>query len=753
MLKFGGLSFIRVSMLKFGGLSFIRLTHTARRVLGVFTITCAVCGAPLGATASAAAARNSGYFVTFVARACPAYTDIFANRARNNILESLKDLGPNTQYGTSGRLVNPVDEGKPPQDLCRPLTGWQFTLGRSYRSRAVTGPWGSLSIATSVFQHAIVTRRFTPLLDQNAVQIGHDEIAGATTIELTGEERQQASATNRLWAQGGTPQDPVLAGTFPGPLYGFGALRCATDNLNGDNVEYIYFPAGVTHVFCYALYVSPSPTAGLITIKKQLTGAPVGDNPAFPFRGNISYDPNGFQLRSGQAIDFYRAGGATWSVTEGAVAGYQLTSVLCTAKTSAGTPGQSAATVVGGTASIALLAGEHVTCVYSNRYVPPAGGLELRKVTRDGTGRFTFEITPTSGGESRTVHAATTEPNVPVDAEPSLLTLAPGSYSVLERPTSSPDGHWRLAEVDCNGSVRSTTAPVQVSIQSGRNTTCTFTNAFAPTGSISLAKITSGATGRATFLITPSSGPGDQYLQHATTTEPGVAANALPNTAADATNHVPPGHYTIVEELPSSDLTSSWTLVSVLCNGVPVPFDEGVVDLTLTPGQPHQRCVFEDAFSAAPAPPVPPAIVPNPPAPPPVYELAELVLAKRASPTALTQGQVVTYRITARNLGPEPAESVELVDQPPGRGVVVGVHTPSGRCAVSSRIVCQLGTLRPGAQSIVTVQLRPSSPGLFTNRAVVGTATSERTLVDNVALATVRVLAPAPQAPPAPGLG
>jgi hypothetical protein len=41
---------------------------------------------------------SNTYQVTFVARQCPNYTDIMANRARNNIQESLRDLGKNTLY-------------------------------------------------------------------------------------------------------------------------------------------------------------------------------------------------------------------------------------------------------------------------------------------------------------------------------------------------------------------------------------------------------------------------------------------------------------------------------------------------------------------------------------------------------------------------------------------------------------------------------------------------------------------------------
>ena len=338
--------------------------HRVARVAGLVAVVCALCGGLLGIAVSSASAQGSGYFVTFVARSCPAYSDIFANKARNDILESLEDLGPDTQYGDSGQLVNPTAEGIAPQNVCKPLVGWEFTLGTGYESHAVTGPWGSLSIVTNPFPRApIVTRALTPLLDQNGLPVGKQQLAGAVTIELTPQERAQANQASQLWAQGGTPSDPVLAAKFPGPEYAFAALRCATDNLNGDNVEYLFFPAGVKHGFWYELLVNPAPTSGLITIQKRVTDAPAGEHPAFPFSGNISYDPNGFQLSDGWSVDFYRAGGSTWDVTEGAVAGYQLASLTCTAASATGGAGASTADVSSSSASIHLVAGEHETCV------------------------------------------------------------------------------------------------------------------------------------------------------------------------------------------------------------------------------------------------------------------------------------------------------------------------------------------------------------------------------------------------------
>ena len=164
----------------------------------------------------AARADGSGYYVTFVARSCPTYTDIFANKARNDIQESLKDLGPDSPYNTVSTLVNPVTESLAPQNVCSSLPDWRFTLGTGYQSRAVTGPWGSLSKVTDPFSSSIVTQDSTPLYDQHHAPIGSQQIAGATTIELTDAERQQASSPSQLWAQGGTPDRPGPGSDLPG---------------------------------------------------------------------------------------------------------------------------------------------------------------------------------------------------------------------------------------------------------------------------------------------------------------------------------------------------------------------------------------------------------------------------------------------------------------------------------------------------------------------------------------------------------
>ncbi len=714
-------------------------------VLALCTTLSALAVGP--ALARAAGSDGSGYYVTFVARWCHSYSDIFANRARNDIVESLEDLGPDTQYGNSGALINPAYEQEAPQNRCVPLPHWQFTLGTGYQSRAVTGVWGSLSKVTGAFPTSIVTQDSTPLLDDDAKPVSGQRLAGATTIELTDAERSQASQAAQLWAQGGTPADPVLAQQFPGPEFGFGTLRCATDNLNGDNVEYIFFPQGVHHVFCYAFYVKPPPTTGIITIKKQVVGAPAGTQTAFPFSGTISFNPDGFQLSNGGSLDFYRAGGSTWTVTEGAVAGYRLESIGCRAVTEAGTPGQSLSDVSGSTVSIDLVALEHVTCLFTNQYVPPSGGLTIQKVTSGAVGTFRYVVTPASGGGGvHRVSATTQEQDVPVDAEPSLLTLAPGTYTIRELSPQPAGGTWRLHSVVCNGLRLPTNATVKVVIRSGSEISCLFTNVFTPKGSISVAKITHGATGKVGFLITPVTGPPAQYLQTAITTTQGVAAAATPDTSADATDQIPLGAYRIAEQAPVSTAEGSWSLTDVTCNGEIVPFDQGTATVDLTAAAPDTHCVFSDAFSPVtpPEPPAPPGPTPDPGDP-----YADLAVTKTAAAPTVESGQVASFHITVSNRGPDDAESVELIDQPRSPATVVSVHTDTGSCRTGSPIVCELGTLKPGAKVQITVGLRLTMPPVtFTNRAVVGSATYDPNMRNNAAAASVDVVAPA-----APGRG
>ena len=414
------------------------------------------------ATAPVASATfRSHLYLTLVARACPTYQSITANLLRNNIMESLQDLGADSAYYGFGDPVRPTVEDDF-QNTCTPLPGWEFSLGPGYQTKAVSGYWGALSIVTGETRAPVETLPSVPLLNSAGRPSG-GSIDGAVTIELNKQEEDLVEEADRLWVQGGTPSDPILSARYPN-VYGFGALRCAIDNVNGDNVEWIGYPAGFyRHVFCYAYYVKLPPAAGKIVIRKKVVGGDTGAPETFSFGGNVSYNPGGrFALTvappaTEAQLSFTRehveAGGTPWHVNENVPASWKLKAIKCSSES-----GKSETTVnlAAQEASITVLAPDDtVTCTYEDEFVPPPGSLAVRKVSIGGTGRFGFRIQrakPTLKDVAK-FFANTLEEGVAVDGQGSPFELAPADYRVDE--TSSPTGDrgtWVETAAGCDNS-------------------------------------------------------------------------------------------------------------------------------------------------------------------------------------------------------------------------------------------------------------------------------------------------------------
>jgi len=124
-------------------------------------------------------------------------------------------------------------------------------------------------------------------------------------------------------------------------------------------------------------------------------------------------------------------------------------------------------------------------------------------------------------------------------------------------------------------------------------------------------------------------------------------------------------------------------------------------------------------------------------------------VTKHASTPVATIGSIVAFQITVTNHGPDHASRVMLHDQLFGSASLVSIHTTAGRCSASLPVACDLGTLRPGASAHITVRLRVTAASRFRDRAVVGTATDDPNLANNVASALVRLTRPT--APPFTG--
>ena len=309
---------------------------------------------------AAATVSPRPYTVTLAARTCPTYTDIIANRSRNNIQESLENLGPNTNY-TSGEVVNPAKEAAPPQDNCSPLTGWNFQWGTGYTGKSPA----TADLSTVKGPNAIATTvASVPELDAAGNDTGR-VLDGAVTYTLTEDQVTRASK-GQLWIQGGTKALPLGDGTIS-----FGALRCATDNFNGDNVEYLRFPKDARHAFCFAYYVAQPPEPVSITVRKQLTERSPGGT-TFEFTGDTSFIPGGtFTLRPAKAggsadITFVRAADVAWTVGEKVPDGWKLESLECSA------PASGRQVLVEGSTFVANLAeGDQIVCTYTNDLGPP----------------------------------------------------------------------------------------------------------------------------------------------------------------------------------------------------------------------------------------------------------------------------------------------------------------------------------------------------------------------------------------------
>jgi uncharacterized protein DUF11 len=706
-------------------------------LLGVAALL-AICSATASARVAADEPDGTGtdLFVTFAARECASYKDIRANLARNNIMESLEDLGEDSLY-KSGQQVNPVTEALG-QPKCKPIDGWKFTLGSGIEERAVTGPWGALSIVTNPFATSIVTESPSELRGFRGRRVGEVALHGVATIEL-GDDEAALARQGALWVQGGTPTDPVLFGEpqFDGK-YGFGALRCALDDVNGDNVEWIGFPEGGTHVFCYAYYVTPPPSSGKIVIRKEVRGAGI-DPELFNFAGSISYNPGGaFALKAGSDAPeeriFYRgqtvAGDEPWTAREEVPKGWELASLNCTHGASQVTVDRAKAEV-----SIALTADDTVTCTYVDRLAPTVGALILRKVTEGGVGAFRYRVLDGDGEVVATRGIETEREAVPAYAKP--VKLAPGSYTVLERSPADPKGEWRTVDVACNGREKGRKAGVGFTIKAGSGVVCAFTNRLVYPGQIQIAKETIGNTGTAGFDISSGDDPALELHQFAVVKKEGEAVRAK----GDSSRGLPYGTYSIQEFATHEEAQGAWALVEVSCNGRVRPFEQGRVKVRLSRSAPRLSCKFVNRFSAKP--PEPPSPEPNPGGSEPDLTIDKRLLSSSGG-TIPTQ----VFLVTVRNPSSVAATEVVVADQAGPELAVVAAKPSQGSCALGEPVVCQLGTIPAGGSASIRVTTRNYSTSGTYNRAVVGSASAEADAENNVA--TISVVPGVRPAPPVP---
>jgi hypothetical protein len=551
---------------------------------------------------------GSGLFITFAARVCAEYADVMANKARNNIMESLRDLGPSTNYGDA-QVVDPASEqaGSP---SCQPLTDWRMTMGTGYVGKAPATL--ELSTVTSAYATDVVTQASTPLLSPAGVDTG-STLAGAVTVQLDAAQAQLVRDGGRIWVQGGTPAQPLNGQQTS---YGFAALRCAQDAVNGDNVEYVTFPHEQTHVFCYYYAVTPPPDAGTITIRKQLAPGEAGPVD-FTFVGNLSYADadgdgvNDFTLRAsaGSAGEMTFVRGAVgpadpaWEVAELLPAGWADPGPpVCDAD-------GSTISTTGGVTSIRLASGSDVVCTYTNQRLALGDGL-LYKETVGGVGEFPVTITGPDGF-ARSDTAVVTAPNTPVLVATDT-SIPAGTYTISEElPAPTGAGSWELISAVCSGVeyvasvvVDGQWRRIDVPVPTGGAADCLWINEYTPAGSITITKSTVGDVGTFPYSINALDASGSvvtegRYLASATTSAEGVPVTATAEGEAAAGISVEPSaRFLVQERLPAWSPAGHWHVLDIDCGANEVSEDRlgATAEIVLTPGAPAAVCAFTNEW-------------------------------------------------------------------------------------------------------------------------------------------------------------
>ena len=552
------------------------------------------------------------YKVTFVARQCPTYAAVMANKARNNIAEATSAVGVDSLYsGVNAGPVRPSveDLAGTGQNSCTPITNWKFATGTKIAGKD-TGTFGALSKVGATAPASVqtfTTQSSIPELDQFGTDTGRT-ISGAVTYNMTADDVANATA-RKYWVQGGAPGDPLSGQSSS---LGFATLRCSIDNANADNVEFASFAATARHMFCYAYYVSNAPQSGNIYIRKYV---PAGPNSKFSFGGDVSFTPGGkFSLNStnsvssngsaGEVATFIRAVGEAWTVTEDLPSSpYQFDTMWCYAYAHGGN-GSSLTTysstwnidAANRKVVIVLAAGEDVGCVYQNKFAPSAQ-LELYKKSVGNVGVFPFSVTFTPSGDTSTnvtPNVVTTENLMPVSIFANNAIDPTQPISLGETLPNSYGGHWNppgtpatieCAAVDSSGAL--ITAPTTSVSNSGAfaatitpNTTngskqaCTVTNNFVPNASITIKSVIIGGTSSVSVdsgaVINEANGALVDPTDGLTPGLPESFTNTAWNTSGAqiaAESGLYFSGYTVTGISPANTSTETWALDSLVCDG------------------------------------------------------------------------------------------------------------------------------------------------------------------------------------------
>ena len=423
----------------------------------------------------------------------------------------------------TGRLVLPAvvtwDNNGSPTSCQAPPAQWVQASTKSNCSAGITA-----RIPVTVTGRITVVKETTPSGSPGsfAFNASGPAVSPAAFSLAAGQQQVLDTAQLTTTAQVYTVTEQAAAG------FDLSSLQCISDLDNQTHPEFVTVDLSTRTA---TIRMSSNPTLGLtsatcffnntrqssITVVKKT----LGGDATFQFSG-----PSPFAITTqggtGQRV-FPSVPPGTYTISEVVPPGWIRSDTACTDPTGD-------TTVVGGTATIQLGAGEDVTCTYTDTKL---GAIQISKHTVGGDGTFSFagpqnfQITTTSGAGGPFV----------------LPNLEPGVYTITEAVPAD----WQLSGIVCTDPTNDSTtsgSTATINLAPGEVVACTFTNTRQ--ASVTVEKQTLGGDG--TFAFT-----GSQSFSITTTTGNGK------NTTAFA-SVVPGVALSIIESVPSG-----WTLANVAC--------------------------------------------------------------------------------------------------------------------------------------------------------------------------------------------
>lgn len=307
----------------------------------------------------------------------------------------------------------------------------------------------------------------------------------------------------------------------------------------------------------------------------------------------------------------------------------------------------------------------------SGQTVPPPGKIVIRKLVEsqpnDAT-TFTFQANNALGSGQFLLGD---------EGKQEFLDVPAGfGYNVTEMVPSG----WQLTTAICNNGDNPT---VDITVQSGKTVTCTFTNT--KLGTLIVRKVTN-----------PDPDPTQSSFTFTTSGGLSPAAFALKNGDTQTFSNLNPGSGYKVSELP----LPGWQLSNVSCTN-----SRTITNIRIDPGE-TVTCTFTNANTAL-----------------------GLSLTKSDDNLTVVPGERLTYTLAYANNGLFPAVDVVLTERVPAHTTYVG--GPEWECApntlADAYCVYTVGNVAKGASGQVSfvVQVNATVPAGVTelsNRATIGTA-------------------------------